>query len=88
MPHYVKGTNILIKGTAEVIEACYPIVKGDQGKIGWGYAVGGNRELYDDDAKHLTRKREKLFFDEDGEKHPESNIEWREDDIDDEEDEL
>ncbi|WP_157374341.1 hypothetical protein [Salipiger sp. CCB-MM3] len=52
MPHYVKGTNTVIKGTAEVIEACYPISQGDQGKIGWDYAAGSDRELYDDDAKH------------------------------------
>lgn len=75
MPYVDKRYGALIVGTVEIVEATYPITRGDDGT--WTY-TGGESRFFDDGA--IIKKNaagEDLFLREDGEETPESQLEWR-----------
>ncbi|ASY61381.1 hypothetical protein [Sinorhizobium sp. CCBAU 05631] len=77
MAFFVKDTDILIKGTLEQVETCYPIHRGENGKIGWDYS-GGESRVFDEGARIKTNADgDDLFLGEDGNEYPEPVIEWR-----------
>lgn len=76
MPYFVKGTNIEIKGTYELMPTCYPITR-DELTGEWTYS-GGEREVFDEGLEPVKNDAgEPLFFDEDGNERALSEIEWR-----------
>lgn len=76
MAFFVKGTNILIRGTIETLTACYPIGRGENGAIGWDY-TGGESQVFDEEATIRNEGGEDLFLGDDGIEYPECSIEWR-----------
>lgn len=84
MSYYVIGTDIRIQGTFEKVTMCYPITRSTDPNGDWEY-TGAVSKLYDDDASHQKNDEgEYLFLGDDGEEYPRSEIEWREDVVEDE----
>ena len=83
MTFYHKPSGEIIQGTKEFMVVCYPItVDSETGK--WTYS-GDDRVEYDDEAKPETNDAgETIFLTESGMEVPESEIEWRGEDEEDE----
>lgn len=78
MPFVCRDTGLIVRGTIETLQACYPVIRdGD----GWTYS-GGPSAVFDEGAEPDTDPEtgETLFLRQDGQTVPWSDLEWREDD--------